>query len=373
MASIKKQSSGRYQARYRDATGREHARRFDLKKDAQAWLDRVTSAVQTGTYVDPKAGRATVGALAPVWLQVKAGRVKPKTYVGYVSLLEVQVLPRWRDVPVSTITTSDIEAWVSDLTAGGLSASRTRQAYAVLSGVLDTAVKARNLAVTPAQAVGLPPMPQTQRRYLTMAQLEALADAAGDYGPFMRVLGYCGLRWGEAVALTVAKCDLLRSRLVVDRALVDINGVLSLGTTKSGKRREVPVSRFLRDELAGHLAGKGPDDLVFPAPRGGYLRNANFRRNHFDKAAASIGLDGLVPHELRHTAASLAIKSGANIKVVQTMMGHASATMTWDRYGHLYDDDLDAVAERLDAVRAEFLRTTCGQSADNRGMVVELR
>lgn len=101
MASIKKQSSGRYQARYGDATGREHAQRFDLKKDAQAWLDGVTSAVHTGTYVDPKAGRSTVGALAPVWLQVKAGRVKPKTYVGYVSLLEVQVLPRWRDVPVS--------------------------------------------------------------------------------------------------------------------------------------------------------------------------------------------------------------------------------------------------------------------------------
>ena len=81
----------------------------------------------------------------------------------------------------------------------------------------------------------------------------------------------------------------------------------------------------------------------------------------------------MTAHALRHTAASLAIRFGANIKVVQTMMGHASATMTWDLYGHLYDDDLDNVAERLDAAHAEFRRTTCGQSADNGSNVVELR
>ena len=100
--------------------------------------------------------------------------------------------------------------------------------------------------------------------------------------------------------------------------------------------------------MAEHIGGKAPEDQVFPASRGGYLRSSNFRRGCWDKATVTVGLGGLVPHELRHTAASLAIRSGANIKVVQTMMGHASATMTWDLYGHLYDDDLNNVAERLD-------------------------
>ena len=86
-----------------------------------------------------------------------------------------------------------------------------------------------------------------------------------------------------------------------------------------------------------------------------------------------MGLSGLVPHALRHTAASLAIRSGANIKVVQTMMGHASATMTWDRYGHLYDDDLDNVAKRLHADRSKLLRKSRGQSADSGKRVVEIR
>ena len=72
-----------------------------------------------------------------------------------------------------------------------------------------------------------------------------------------------------------------------------------------------------------------------------------------------------------HGPASLAIASGANNKVVETMLGHSSATPTRDRYGHLYDDDLDSVAEQLDAARAEYLRTSRGLVAEYGGDVVE--
>ena len=66
-------------------------------------------------------------------------------------------------------------------------------------------------------------------------------------------------------------------------------------------------------------------------------------------------MPGLTPHELRHTAASLAIAAGGNYKVIQSMLGHGSAAMTLDLYGHLFGDDLDTVAERLDAARADIL------------------
>ncbi|WP_255509031.1 tyrosine-type recombinase/integrase [Micromonospora sp. A202] len=72
------------------------------------------------------------------------------------------------------------------------------------------------------------------------------------------------------------------------------------------------------------------------------------RRRVFDRAAESIGLAGLTPHELRHTAASLAVAEGANAKAVQRMLGHASAAMTLDVYADLFEDDLDQVADRLD-------------------------
>jgi integrase len=101
------------------------------------------------------------------------------------------------------------------------------------------------------------------------------------------------------------------------------------------------------------MAGKAADDLVFTSPAGVVLRVQNFRRRSFDRAACSVGLDGLVPHELRHTATSIAIASGASVKAVQKMLGHASAALTLDRYGHLFGDELDAVAERLDAARSQ--------------------
>jgi integrase len=91
------------------------------------------------------------------------------------------------------------------------------------------------------------------------------------------------------------------------------------------------------------------------------LRLNNFRRRSFDPAVAALGLPWLTPHQLRHTAASLAVSAGANVKAVQLMLGHSSASMTLDVYAGLFGDDLDAVADRLDelaaAVGADQMRT----------------
>ncbi|MGN6780321.1 MAG: tyrosine-type recombinase/integrase, partial [Marmoricola sp.] len=93
-------------------------------------------------------------------------------------------------------------------------------------------------------------------------------------------------------------------------------------------------------------------------------RNHVYRVGWFDDAAAAVGIKGLTPHEMRHTAASLAVASGASVKAVQKMLGHASASMTLDVYAGLFDDELDGVAERLDLAaqeaRADFLRTADG-------------
>lgn len=114
--------------------------------------------------------------------------------------------------------------------------------------------------------------------------------------------------------------------------------------------RTSPRCGFLADQLTAHLAGRSARELVFTSTRGEVLRNRNARREWFDKAATAISEPGLTPHALRHTAASLAVSAGANVKAVQRMLGHASAAMTLDVYSDLFDDDLDAVAERLDVV-----------------------
>jgi integrase len=347
MASIHKRPDGRWRARYRDDAGKEHARHFDRKVDGQGWLDEVTAAVVTGAYVDPARGKLTVGAWATSWL---AGRVhlKPKTVAGYESLLASQIRPRWENVPLARVSHAEVVAWVAAMRDKGLSASRTRQAYHVLTSMLDDAVSDGRLARNPAAGIDLPRMTVPEKRYLTHSQVRALAAACKEHEALVLTLAYTGIRWGEAVALKVRRADLLRGRLQIVEAATEVGGHLILGTPKSHQNRSVPVPGFLRDTLAKHIAGRGPDELVFRTPRGALLRSANFRRDYFNPAAESIGLEGLVPHELRHTAASLAISAGASIKGVQEMLGHASATLTLDRYGHLYDDELDAVADRLD-------------------------
>ena len=74
--------------------------------------------------------------------------------------------------------------------------------------------------------------------------------------------------------------------------------------------------------------GKPPEGLVFTSACGAPLRNYNFRSRVFAPAATAIGVPKLTPHDLRHTAASLAVQAGANVKAVQRMLGHASAAMT---------------------------------------------
>jgi integrase len=98
------------------------------------------------------------------------------------------------------------------------------------------------------------------------------------------------------------------------------------------------------------MRGLDPGGLLFPDDRGGLLRNTNWRRRVFDRAAGRAKLTPLRVHDLRHTAASLPIRAGASVKAVQAQLGHASATMTLDRYGHLWPDELDALADALDVV-----------------------
>jgi site-specific recombinase XerD len=113
------------------------------------------------------------------------------------------------------------------------------------------------------------------------------------------------------------------------------------------------------------VVGKGPQDLVFIGVKGAVLRLSHFRRSVFNFAVEATGLTGLTPHGLRHTAASLAIASGADVKVVQTMLGHASATMTLDLYGHLYPDRLDEIADRMDAARTARTATSRTSAQDH--------
>jgi len=338
-------------ARWRDPGGTQRKRTFARKTDADRHLIGIESRMLDGSYIDPSRSRVTVQAWAQQWL---AGQVqlKESTRVRYEGLLRRHVLPRWGRVPLAKIGHADVAAWVADLSVSGLSGSSVRQAHRVLSLLLALAVRDGRISRNPAEGVKLPRARKVEKRFLTHEQVAALADASGEYRLVVLILAYCGLRYGELAALRVGRVDLLRRRLDIAESVTEVGGRLVTGTPKTHQQRSVPVPRSLVDDLGLVMAGKGPEEYVFTSPDGAVLRLMNFRRRCFDRAATEAGLEGLTPHELRHTAASLAVSAGANVKAVQRMLGHASAAMTLDVYSGLFDDDLDAVADRLDTAAA---------------------
>ncbi len=350
MASIEKRIRNgqvRWYMRYRDPTGQQRTKTFDRKIDAERYLVSIETTKLTGSYIDPKRSAVTVGEFARQWKAAQA-HLKPSTRERYAGILRSHVEPRWALVRLADVGHAAVQAWVSDL-AERRSASVAGKAHRVLSLVLSLAVRDGRLLRNPADGVGVPREVRKERRYLSHQQVQTLANAGGSDGLVIVFLAYTGLRFGEMAALRVRRLDLLRRQIEVAESVTSVNGVLVWGTPKGHTHRWVGIPRFVAELLAEHVADKGSDDLVFTSANGAVMRASNFRRDVWEPAIVATGLHGLVPHGLRHTAASLAIASGADVKVVQQMLGHKSATMTLDLYGHLFEDRLDEVADRLDA------------------------
>lgn len=369
--TAKNGKGSRWRARYVAPNGREVEKLFARKVDASQWLDEVTSTVVTGTYIAPGAGTVTVSEMHQQWLGHQA-HIKESTRAARASAWTTHVEGTWGGTAVAEVQTSAIRAWVGDLAAAGAAAPTIEKALGLLRMVLALAVEDRRIPRNPCDGVKAPRRTHSARAYLTHHQVTELVAAMERDGDVIRFLAYTGLRYGEMAALRVQDFDMLRRRVNVTRSVTEVSGKLAWSTPKNHERRSVPFPRFLVAELAPRMEGKGREDLVFQAPAGGVLRIATFRTRVFNKAVEKLrGIDDdgqpttdwprPTLHDLRHTAASLAISAGANVKAVQTMLGHASAALTLDTYADLFPDDLEAVANALDAAVRAAQKSAAGQ------------
>lgn len=336
-------------ARYRAPDGRQFSRSFKRKVDADKWLTIEESKALRGEWVDPSAGSMIFAEWVDVWLGGLHG-IEPKTREGYESLLRSRVLPAFGMTELRRITTPAVREWVASMVADDLSAARVRQARQVLYAALEVAVADGLIGSNPVRGVKPPTVRRRRQLFLTAGQLGALADAAESRlegaGGLVTLLGYSGLRWGEAVALEWSRVDLTNRRIRVEASATEVGGRLSWGDTKTHETRTVIVPRLVAQRLEPALES----GLVFTAARGGPLRTSAFRRGVWGPACEASGMPaGLLVHDLRDTAASLAISAGASIKAVQRMLGHASAAMTLDTYGSLFTEDLETLADQMDA------------------------
>ncbi|MGO1320424.1 MAG: tyrosine-type recombinase/integrase [Galactobacter sp.] len=331
---------------YTDPGGVRKRKGFRTKDEAEAFLAATVSAVNTGSYIPPEKQQLTFGQLWPTLEQTKAGRSR-KTREMYTLTWERFIAPRWEHEQVRTVTRSAISAWLPTLRTGDgepISASYERQTLATLRQLLDIAIDERAIDRNPAAKTPTRRIPASQRRVLTVAQADAIVAAMAPHGLMVRVLLHTGLRRGEVAGLKVEDLDTRRKRLRVRR---DIDDLGAEDETKNHTHRDVPIRGALLDDLKEAARGRPRDEYLFPSPKGGAWTTSMWRRR-WKAARTAIGLADLDTHELRHTAVSWAIHAGANVKDIQRMVGHSSAALTLDTYGHLWDDNLDTVAERLD-------------------------
>lgn len=352
-------SSGkRYRVRYRMPDGRQTDKRgFRTKRDAEAFAATVEVSKLRGEYVAPALARTTVGELGPGWLQRQRGHLKPSAYRPLESTWRIRIEPRWGEVALGDIRPSEVQSWIAELSEGtdetkAVGATIVQRTHQVFAAIMADAVRDRMLASNPAAGMKLPRKKRKRPVYLTHDQVAELALAAREHGTLVLLLAYTGLRWGEAAGLRVRDLDMLRKRATIAENAVQVGSKIHVGTTKGHKQRSVPLPAFLLPHLARQCEHKGRDGLLFPNDAGSHQERPHTGSGWFDKACVTAKVPRVTPHDLRHTAASLAVSAGANVKAIQRMLGHASAAMTLDIYADLFDDDLEAVATALDSARA---------------------
>lgn len=330
-----------WEVRWR-AEGRQRKRRFTTAKrarefDAELRLDPETQLANTGRAL-------TVDAMMDTWLATKAGLPGLKTQDVYWTDRR-EVLLTFSGKLAGRVSPSEVRLWVArdrgqSLRERSLRALRQAYRFAIEDGLLKK---------DPTAGIPRPQPSRPELRFLSWAELERLALAAND-SPLVWLLGTAGLRLGEASGLKVG--DLSGNRLRVSRQVTSTSDGRREGAPKHGRSRDVPVLAFVVEKLP--IEGRDPDEWLFPNSHGGPFDQHNWRQRVFKPAARAAGLGDLHPHSLRHTAVSLAIQSGADVKLVQRMVGHTTTALL-DLYGHLFEDHLDDVARKMNEAGRQAL------------------
>jgi len=325
----------RWRARYVDEDGREHARGFTRKADAQSWLDtEITAKFTTGTYVDPKRGKVTFASYYSEW---SARQVWVSGTVHSMNLAANSVT--FGSVGMAEIRPSHVEAWVKAMQDKGLEPTTIRTRFANVRNVFRAAVRDRFMARDVTAGIKLPRARKAAAAMTipTVEEVGAAIRATDDiepwYAGFIAVCAFAGLRRGEACALKVSDVEFLRGEIRVQRQVQwTDDGRMEIRGPKYGSERTVYVPDGLVKILAEHIRlyrpGDDPDRWLFPGARDDQLpAHAATVARWWRKVRDKIKIEHRL-HDLRHFYASGLIRAGCDVVTVQRALGHSSASVT---------------------------------------------
>lgn len=370
--SVRKLPSGRYQARYRLERKMAAApTTFRTKRDAEAYLSTVRADMERGQWVNPAAGKVTLSDYSMKWLEQRPD-LRPRTVELYESELRLHILPGLGELELAKITPATLRDWHSGLLSADRPGKPTvAKCYRLLHAILNTAVADELLLRNPCAIKGASQEKSPERPIASIPQVFEIADTIEPKFRAMVLIGaFVGLRLGEMLALTRERVDLVHGRIkVVEQYQQLKNGTNVLGPPKSDAGvRSVAIPEMLKAELGAHLdkyAASGEKGLLFCGSGGQPLRRATWYRA-WSRTMTELGIEGMKPHDLRHTGNTLAAMTGASTKELMARFGQSTSRAaliyqhaTQDR-DHEIADALNGMIEaklgqrtiRTDAVRA---------------------
>jgi len=336
--------------------GKKIRKTFGTLAEARGWRADAEGAVRKRTLRAPTT--TTVAEAAEAWLEgarngtvrKRSGdRYKPSALRGYERSLRLRVKPALGHARLADVTRGDVQALVDGLLGDELDPSTIRNTLNPLQAIYRRALARERVAVNPTIGLEIPAARGRRDRIAAPGEGAALIEALPpDDRAVWATAMYAGLRRGELRGLRWCDIDLQKGIVRVERGWDDADGEIE-AKTRAG-RRSVPILARLRRELAAHKlrTGRSDDDLVFGTTETVPFEPSTVRR----RAIAAWGkkdLESIGLHEARHTFASLLIAAGVNAKALSTYMGHASVTITYDRYGHLMPGNEEEAAGLADA------------------------
>jgi integrase len=320
----------------------EHDRRirkwhsgYRTRRDAERARIELLAAVQGGSYVEPS--RLDVRSfLVDRWLPAHRGRVRPRTYAIYLSIVNGHVVPALGHLPLQQLGPDHLDGLYAALAANkGLSAASIRNVHVTVRRALADAVRWGRIARNPAEAASPPARQRTEMQTWSAGELRAFLESVrGDRLSALWLLASTtGMRRGELLGLRWSAVDLPAARLSVVEAKTQAGRrsiALDPGTVASLKAwRKAQVAERLAWGGAYATSGR-----VFTREDGAPIA-ARWLNKRFVRLQQLADARHIRLHDLRHTWATLALQAGVHVKVVSERLGHSSIAVTLDIYSHV--------------------------------------
>lgn len=370
--SVRKLPSGRHQARYR-VEGQLVAAptTFRTKRDAEVYLSTVRADMERGRWVDPAARQVTLREYATRWLELRPG-LRPRTVELYESELRLHILPALGDHELTKITPTTVREWHAGvLRAGTPGRSTVAKCYRLLRAILNTAVADELILRNPCVINGAGTESAPERPIASIPQVFDIAEVIEPRFRAMVLIGaFVGLRLGEILALTRGRVDLDSGAITVVEQYQELkDGTWVLGPPKSAAGvRRVAIPELLVPELAAHFdrfAATGREGLLFPGTHGQPVRRAAWYRA-WGRALASLDIEGMKPHDLRHTGNTLAAMTGASTKELMARFGQSTSRAALI-YQHATRDRDQEIADGLNGMIDAHLKQRPARRPDVSG------